>query len=73
MARAASTKACSLKDSTTPRDTRQKSIHLATANTMMMLVKLGPKMNSTISASNNRGTDIKMSTALIITSSKIPR
>ena len=73
IARAASTKACSRRESTTPLVTRQNSIQRAIANTMMILVKLGPRMNNTIRASNNKGTDMKMSTALIITSSRMPR
>ena len=73
MARAASIKDCSRSESTTPRVTRQYSIHRATANTMMMLVKLGPNMDSTINASSSVGTDMKTSTARIITSSNSPR
>ena len=73
IARAASMKVCSRKDMTTPRVTRQKSIHRAIANTMMILVKLGPKINNTIRASSSSGTDMKTSTARMITSSTTPR
>ena len=73
MARAASMNDCSRKDRTTPRVIRQYNIHRPTANTMMMLLKLEPRIYSTINAKSKRGTDMNTSTARMMMSSMIPR